>query len=83
MDTPGLAAGPVLVKVSFFLFLSFFLSSIADLQFLLISAVQHSDSGIHIYAFFCTFFSIMFYHRISNRAPCALQEDLVVCPFCI
>ena len=29
------------------------------------------------------FFSIMVYHRIVNIAPCAIQQDLVVCPSCI
>ena len=45
----------------------------------LISAVQESDSVIHMH----TFFSIMVYHRILNRVPCALQEDFVVYPSCL
>ena len=40
---------------------------------MLISAVQESDSIIHTYIFFLIFFSIMVYHRILNRAPCALS----------
>ena len=38
----------------------------------LISAVQQSDSFIHIHAFFFIFFSIMVYHRILNIVPCAI-----------
>ena len=45
---------------------------------MLISAVQQSDSVIHI--FFFIFFSIMVYHRILSIIPCAVQKDLV-CPF--
>ena len=37
----------------------------------LISAVQQSDSVIHI-SFFI-FFSIMVYHKILNIVPCAIQ----------
>ena len=41
----------------------------------LISAVQQSDSVIHIYiyTFFFIFFSMMVYHRILNIVPCAIQ----------
>ena len=39
----------------------------------LFSAVQQSDSGIHIYIFFFPFFSIMVYHWILNIVPCAPQ----------
>ena len=50
----------------------------------LISAVQQSDSVIHIYAFFLEiFFSILVYRRILNKVPCAIQSDLVVYPFYI
>ena len=38
----------------------------------LISAVQQSDSVIHIYTFFFIFFSIMVYHRILNIVPCVI-----------
>ena len=31
--------------------------------------------------FFIVFHSIMVYHRIRNRIPCATQKDLVVYPF--
>ena len=37
----------------------------------LISAVQQSDSVIHLYTFFFIFFSIMVYARILNIVPCA------------
>ena len=46
----------------------------------LISAVQQSDSVIHMYTFFFILFSIMVYHRILNIVPCAVQQDLVVYP---
>ena len=39
----------------------------------LISAVQQSDSVIHIYTLFFIFFSIMVYPRRLDRVPCALQ----------
>ena len=47
----------------------------------LISAVQKSDSVIHMYTFFLIFFSMMVYCRTLNIAPCAIQEDLIVYPF--
>ena len=40
---------------------------------MLISAIQQSDSVIHIYTFFSVFFSIMVYPRMLNIVPCALQ----------
>ena len=39
----------------------------------LISTVQHSESFIHICAFFFIFFSIMVYHRILNIVPYTVQ----------
>ena len=39
----------------------------------LISAVQQSESVIHIHVFFFIFFSMMVYSRILNTVPCALQ----------
>ena len=50
---------------------------------MLISAVQQSDSVIHIYTLFFIFFSIIVYYRILNIVPCAIQQDLVVYPFYI
>ena len=61
---------------------------------MLISAVEQSDSVMHmcvcvcvyiyiyiyIYIFFFLFFSIMAYHSILNTVPCAMQYDLVVYP---
>ena len=44
---------------------------------MLISAVQHSDSVIHIYTFFFIFFSIMVYPRILNIVPCATSRTLL------
>ena len=38
-----------------------------------ISAVQQSDSVIHLYTFFFIFFSIMIYHRILSIVLCAPQ----------
>ena len=37
-----------------------------------VSAVQHSDSVIHVYMLFI-FFSIMVYYRILHIVPCAIQ----------
>ena len=43
-----------------------------------VSAVQQSDSVIHIHTFFFNiFFSITVCHRILNTGPCAGQQDLV------
>ena len=39
----------------------------------LVSIVQQSDSGTHMYTFFFKLFFIMFYHRILNIVPWALQ----------
>ena len=47
---------------------------------MLISAVHQSDSVIHTYIFFFTFLNILVYHRIVNRFPCAVQEDLIAYP---
>ena len=49
---------------------------------MLISAVQQSDSVIHIciHIIFFIFFSIMVYHRILNIVPGVIQ-DFVVYPF--
>ena len=44
---------------------------------MLVSAVQQSDSVIHLYIFFFICFSIMVYHRILNIVLCAV---LVVYP---
>ena len=40
---------------------------------MLITAVQESDSVLHIYTFFFISFSIMDYHRLLNSIPCAIQ----------
>ena len=53
---------------------SYMLSSCTEVQLIynvLISAVQQSDSVIHIY--FLILFLIMVYLRISNTVPCATQ----------
>ena len=47
----------------------------------LISAVQQSDSVIHVYTSFFIFFSIMVYPRRLDIVSCAIQQDLVVYPF--
>ena len=39
----------------------------------LITAMPESDSVIHTYLFFFTFFSIRVYHSIVNIVPCAIQ----------
>ena len=38
----------------------------------LISAVQKRDSAICKYTLFFILFSILVYHRILNRVPCAI-----------
>ena len=40
---------------------------------MLITAVQQSDSVIHIYILFLIFFFIMVYHRTLNIVLCAMQ----------
>ena len=45
---------------------------------MLITAVQQSESVMHIYIY--TFFSMMVYHGILNIVPCDIQYDLVVYP---
>ena len=40
---------------------------------MLISAVQQSESVIHIYTYFSIFFSIMVYSRLLNIVTCVLQ----------
>ena len=44
----------------------------------LISAVQQTDSVIHMYIFVFIFFSIMVWHTMLNIVPSAVQQDLVV-----
>ena len=46
----------------------------------LISAVRHSDSVIHIYTLFFIFFSITVSHRMLNIVPYAIEWDLDVYP---
>ena len=59
--------------------LCFFFKFFIEVQLIynvaLISAVQQSDSVIHIYIYSCfkVFSSIMVYHRILNIVPCAIQ----------
>ena len=55
---------------------------IVNLQLVLASSVQHSDSiypivYIHIYRVFFRFFSIIDYHRVLNIVPCAIYQVLV------
>ena len=47
---------------------------------MLISAIEQSDSVIHILHYFYILFSIMVYHRILKIVACAIQWDLVVYP---
>ena len=69
------------LKIYFILF--YFIEVQLIHNVVLISAVQQSDSVIHMYTFFFILFSIMVYHRILNRVPCAIQSDLVVYSFYI
>ena len=39
----------------------------------LVSAIQLSDSVIHIHLFFFRFFPHIGYYKILNRVPCAIQ----------
>ena len=48
---------------------------------MIISAVQQSDSVIHVHTSFCfRFFFHIYYHRILGRVPCAIQQDLIAYP---
>ena len=56
-----------------YLFLNFFMEVQLIYNVVLISAVQQSDSVIHIYTFFFKILlSIMVYHSILNIVPCAI-----------
>ena len=54
-----------------------------DVQYVVsISALQQSDSVIHIYPFpFLLFSSILVYPKRLDRVPCAGQQDLTADPF--
>ena len=64
---------PLIFKFYLFYFLKIYFIEVQLIYVVLISAVQQSDSVIHIYTFFFMFFSIMAYHRILNIIPCAIQ----------
>ena len=58
----------------------FFLNEVCLIyNVVLLSAVQPSDSVIHIYTLFLMFFPLC--PRRLGIAPCAIQWDLVVYPF--
>ena len=57
----------------FCIFKIYFIEGLLIYNVVLISAVQQSDSVIHIYTFFFIFFSIMLYPRVLNIVPCAIQ----------
>ena len=63
---------------------SSFLFFLIDVQLIYnvvsISAVQQSDSGIHILRLLFIFFSIMAYHRILNQFPVLHSRTLFVHP---
>ena len=71
----------------------YFIERLLIYSVMLISAVQHNVSviyiHIHMYMYVCFIyiyiytFSIMVCHRLLNIVPCAIQEDLVVHPFCM
>ena len=65
-------------KVSFAF--SFLIEVSLIYNIVLISAVQQSDSVIHIHIFFFTFLSILVYPRTLNMVPYAIQQDLIVYP---
>ena len=55
-------------------------------NFMLVSAVQQSDSGIYIYILYYIYirlFPIIDYYKILNIVLCAIQQDTVVCLFYI
>ena len=54
-------------------FLISFFIKISLIYSVLISAVQKSDSVMHIYPFVFIFFSIMIYLRILSIVPCVIQ----------
>ena len=45
---------------------------------MLITAVQESDSVIHLYTFFFIFFSVTVYHRILNIVPVLYSRTFLV-----
>ena len=63
-------------KSSFFFFVYLFVQVELTYNIVLISAVQRSDSVIHIYILFI-FFSIMVYHKMLNMVPCAVGQDML------
>ena len=60
----------------------FFIEEQLNYNVVLITAVQQSDSVIHVYILF-HIFSIMVYHKILNTVACAIQQGLVIYPFYI
>ena len=67
-----------IVYVSFLFYIFSFIEVYLIYNVVLVSAVQQSDSLIHIYIYIFIYFSIMVYQRILNIVPCAIQWDLVV-----
>ena len=63
-------------KFFFFFFVYLFVQVELTYNIVLISAVQRSDSVIHIYILFI-FFSIMVYHKMLNMVPCAVGQDML------
>ena len=53
-------------------FKNYFIEIYLSYNVVLISTVQESNSAICICKPFFIFFSIMVYHRVLNRFPCAL-----------
>ena len=64
--------------IYFFLKKIFFNWILVDLQRVLVSGVQQSDSVIHIRVpTVFSFFSHMGHYRILSRVPCAIQQILI------
>lgn len=68
---------PRLLSLSFF----FLNCNIVAHNVVLISAVQQSDSVMHIHTFLFIFFSIMIYLRRLDIVPYAIQQDLIAYTF--
>ena len=65
--------GGICFLKNFYFSLFFFIEVQLIFSVVLISAIQQSDSFIHIHTLFFILFSITVYRRILNIVPCALQ----------